>query len=209
MRAAVGGAIQPSVGAIAPELAGDAGVHHVPVLRAHDDACNAFAVREPDVGPVLAAVGRFIDAVADRHAVARPTLAGADPNRVGVRRIQRDRADRLNRFLVEDGLERGAAVGRLPDSAGGGADEQRDLAVLFVTPGDGRDAARHRCRADIAGAQARHRAGIDGSRTGWSERGSEDAQRRKKRACDYGGGAHFAPGAAGMLNIRSESGTFT
>ena len=35
------------------------------------------------VGPVLAAVGRLVDAVADRDAVARPRLAGADPDVFG------------------------------------------------------------------------------------------------------------------------------
>ena len=36
---------------------------------------------EAHVGPVVAAVGRFVDAVADRDAVARPRLAGARPRR--------------------------------------------------------------------------------------------------------------------------------
>ena len=43
--------------------------------------------------PRLAAVRRFVDAVADRHAIARPRFTAADPNVLCVRRINCDRAD--------------------------------------------------------------------------------------------------------------------
>ena len=99
--------------------------------------------RQAHVRPGLAAVGRLVDAVADRRRVARPGLAGADPDVLPVRRVDRDRADRLDRLLVEDGLEGRAAVDRLPHAARGGADEERRLAVDVVA-GDGRDAPAHR-----------------------------------------------------------------
>ena len=84
--------------------------------------------RQAHVRPGLAAVGRLVDAVADRDAVARPRLAGADPDRLRVGRIDGDGADRLHRLLVEHRLERGAAVDRLPHAAAGGADV--DASVL-------------------------------------------------------------------------------
>src|SRR6266446_5511699 len=95
----------------------------------YDDPIHTLRFRQPHVRPSLAAVARAPDAVPDRDRVARPALAGADPDDLRVRGVERDRANRLDALLVEDGLERGAAVDRLPDAARGGADEQRDLAV--------------------------------------------------------------------------------
>ena len=78
--------------------------------------------------PGLAAVGRFVDAVADRNAVARPRFARADPDVLRVLRIERDRADRLHRLLVEDRPVMRSAVFRFPNAAAGRADEERDFA---------------------------------------------------------------------------------
>jgi len=150
MHAAIDRPVQTPFGAIAPELAGYAGINDVSVLRVHDDPRDPFAVRQPHVRPVFAAVGRLVDPVADRYAVARPAFTRADPHDVGVRRIERNRADRLHGRFIEDWFERGSAVGRSPYSAGSCADEQRHLAVFFLPARDRRDAARHCGRADVA-----------------------------------------------------------
>src|SRR5262249_53295103 len=89
----------------------------------------------------------------------------ADPDGLRVRGIEGDRADRLHRLLVEDGLERGAAVHRLPDTAARGADVEDGLATVDVR-GDGGDAAAHRGGADVARADAGDDAGVDGRRRG-------------------------------------------
>ena len=56
---------------------------------------------EADIGPVLAAVGRLVDAVADGDAVAHPGFAGTDPDVLRIRRIDRDGADGLHRLAIE------------------------------------------------------------------------------------------------------------
>ena len=89
--------------------------------------------------PGVAAVGRLVEAVADRDAVAGPRLAGAHPDLLGVLGIDGDGADRLV-VVVEDRLEDEAAVGRLPDAAAGRADidGERILAPRRRSPRCGR-----------------------------------------------------------------------
>src|SRR5262249_42343947 len=127
--AAVGGLVEAAVGAVRPELARHAGVDDVAVLRMDENPHDALGLLEAHVGPGLAAVGGLVDAVADRDRVPGPRLAGADPHRLRVRRVDGDRADRLHRLLVEDRLESGAAVERLPDAARGRADEEGRLSL--------------------------------------------------------------------------------
>ena len=72
---------------------------------------------ETHVGPILTAIGRTVDAIADGDTVASPGFAGAGPNRFRIRWIDRQRANRLHRLLVENRFERHAIVDRFPNSA--------------------------------------------------------------------------------------------
>src|SRR5205807_1251799 len=140
--AAVARAIDAAVAAVAPQFAGRAGIDDLGILRMHDDARDPLRFRQSHVGPGFAAVGRFVDTVADRDGIARPALAGADPDGPRIRRIDGDRADRLNGLLVEDRLEARAAVGALPHAAARRADVDGRLAV-DVARGHRGDAAAH------------------------------------------------------------------
>src|SRR5688572_27107905 len=94
--AAVGGFENAALVGIAPEFSGRADVHGVRVGRVDGDLRDALRLLETDVGPVVAAIGRFVDAVTDGDAVARPRLAGPGPDRFRILRIDGDRADRLH-----------------------------------------------------------------------------------------------------------------
>ncbi len=71
--AAVGRFVEAAIGRIAPERARHRRVNRVAAFRTNDDLRNAFRVGQTRFVPGLAAVGRFVDAVADRDAVARPS----------------------------------------------------------------------------------------------------------------------------------------
>src|SRR5690349_25099476 len=71
-----------------------ADVNDVGVLRIDNDGRDVFGLGESHVLPRLAAVGRFVNAIAERHAVAYVRFAGADPNDVGITRREGDVADR-------------------------------------------------------------------------------------------------------------------
>src|SRR5262249_41528680 len=115
--AAVRGLVEAALVTVAPKLARRADVDRVRVAPIYQNLCDAFGLLQSDVGPILAAVRGFVDAVANRDAVAGPCFAGADPDDFRVLRINRDRADGLDRLFVEDRLECRAAVDRLPHAA--------------------------------------------------------------------------------------------
>ena len=98
-------------------------------------------------------------------------------DRLGIRRIDRNGADRLHALFVEHRLERRAAVLRLPHAARGRADEEDGLAA-FVARRHRGDAARHRGRADVARAEAADDAGVDHRR--------RRRRRRRQRLGDVG-----------------------
>ncbi len=155
--------VKPAVDAVAPELARNAGVYHVAVFRVDGDFRDALRLMQTHVRPGRAGVGRLVNPVADRDRIARPCLAAAHPDRIRMRGIDRDGADRLDRVLVEDRLERRASVERLPDAAARRAHEGHRLPTL-VSRGDRGDPAAHDGRADIASREARDHPGIENRR---------------------------------------------
>src|SRR5271165_4055484 len=67
---AVGGLVQSAVIAVAPEFSRNTGVDRVAVLGVHDDFGNALGIGQTHVGPVVAAIRGFVNAIADGNAVA-------------------------------------------------------------------------------------------------------------------------------------------
>src|SRR5262249_11877773 len=140
--AAIARLVDAAVRAVAPELAGYAGIDCIARFGVDQDPDDVLGLAKPHVRPVLAAVGRLVNAVADGDGVAHPGFSGPHPDVLRLRRIDRDRADRLHAHLVEDRLERRAAVLRLPDAPTGCPNEQSCLSAI-VAPRDGGDATAH------------------------------------------------------------------
>src|SRR5207237_68863 len=80
---------------------------------------DVLGVLEAHVRPGLAAVGAPVDAVAEPDTPLGLVLAGAKPDDVRVLRVEGDAPDRVRPVVIEDGAPGGAAVGRLPQPAGG------------------------------------------------------------------------------------------
>src|SRR6476659_9332333 len=131
------------------------------------------------MSPGRSAIGRLVDAVADRNAVAGPAFAGSDPHIVWVPGVDRHGADGLHGLLVEDGLERGSAVVGAPDAAGCRSDEQTDLSILALVTIDRGNAARHRCRTDIANIEARNRGAVKALGAGGADDRGGDGREEK------------------------------
>ncbi len=123
------------------------------------NAVNALGFVEAHVRPCVAAVERFVDAVADARTVAGIALARANPDDGRILLIDCDRADSRDRLAVEDRLERRAAVHGLPDAADGDADINN---VGIGSNGlDIGDAAAHAGRTDAAGFHAGEVFGVE------------------------------------------------
>src|SRR2546421_1236184 len=152
--AAVGRLVEPAIGTVAPELARRAGIDHVGVARIDGDLRDPLGLLQPHAGPALAAIDRLVDAVSDGNGIASPGLAGPDPDDLRVPGIDLYRSDRLDRLLVEDRLERRAAVLALPHPAARRGNLAPGLAVPLATP-DNRDASAPARRHAIASVEPR------------------------------------------------------
>src|SRR6266487_5312039 len=105
--------------------------------------------------PGLAAIGRFVDSIANRNAVARPRFTSSHPDIFRIFRIERNRADRLDMLFIEHGAVPRSAVIGFPNAATGRANEKRDFTRGLARTRDGRDAPAH-CRGTyVARAKAR------------------------------------------------------
>src|SRR6185312_8720575 len=141
--------------------------HVVGIARVDHDARDASGFRQAHVLPVLAGIGGLVHAVTDHVAwTDHPWLAGTHPDRIGIGRRDRKRADRRHVLVVEDGDVGVAAIGGLPQAA-----RCRAQVIRGVVAGDadgGRDApARRRAhvvelqRGDCRGAlQVRRPGGV-------------------------------------------------
>ena len=146
---------------------GDAGVNNVGIGGMHDDAPDAARFGQTHVGPRLAGVGGFVDAVAHHVAVTnRPRFAGARPHHVGIGGRDRQRADGRGDCLSNMGSQ------RLPPS------------VDFQTPPEARRRSRWWGRP---GRQSLMRCGFlraaqkNESAKRWSRQGQAAGRRRTHR----------------------------
>ena len=136
---AVGGLEQPTLALVVPGVAQLGNVHDVGVGGVDGDVPDHLPVLEAHQLPGRPAIGGLVDAVARLDGVAAVRVTRAHPHHGGVRLSDGDGADGRGGLLGEQGSERGAVVGRLPDGAAGGSDVER----LGGKPdaGDGIDAA--------------------------------------------------------------------
>ena len=140
-------------------------VNYVRILRIDDDAGDRLRILEAHLREGLAAIGRFIDAVAEARTLAVIGLAGPYPNDVGIRRRNGDVPNRSSRIGVENRRESRAVIDGFPDSAGRKAHVVSIWVALYG--GDIVDAPAHACRTDTAPHKAfQHRVGRPVNRRG-------------------------------------------
>ncbi len=204
--AAIRRLVEPAIRRIAPERARHGRENRIAARRTDDDVGDAFRIRQTGMGPGLAAIGRFVDSVADRDAVARPRFARADPDVLRILGIERDGADRLHRLLVEDRLVARPAILGFPNAAAGRSDVKGEFPGRFPEGGKGGDAAAHGRGADVARAKAGDGRrivgrlfGADGC-AGQTERGEKDEIRETHKS--------YLEAGVGNLNSASSTGTF-
>ena len=154
---AVAGQVHATFATRAPQrtLCGD--INGVGVLRMNQDAGDVFGALEAHVAETLAAVDRFVDAVAVGHRALAVVLAGAYPDRQRVVWIDDHGAHRVGAVLVEDRLPLHAGVDCFPHTARG--DAHVPGALVRRINRDLGNPARHERGSDAAPLQRRHRPG--------------------------------------------------
>ncbi len=193
---AIAGLVNAALVVVVPQVSCGTRVDDVAVFGIDQNLRDVFGILEAGVLPVFAAVDGFVDAVADRHAVAHPAFPSARPYDLRVGGIDGHRADGLHVGEIEHGLECGSSVDRLPDAAAGRRAEYGEPSAV-VDGGDCGDAAAHFRRADIARGQAGYGAGIVPHGRLRKQRGGGQEEAEKWSAVH----GHFPfAGAAGILN---------
>src|SRR6202022_5096467 len=127
----IGCLVNATIIVIVPQVTGGTRIHDVVVLRINQYFGNVLGVLKPDVVPVFAAIGRLVDAIADRNAISQPTLPGTHPDNLRVRVVDGDRTNRLHILTIEYRLEGCAAVHGLPDAAARGARKYGHPSIFF------------------------------------------------------------------------------
>ena len=166
--AAVGRLVEAALAAFREErpLCGDP--DDVRIAGIDDDAADVLGRLEADARPRLARVRGLVDAVAEVRAALARVFARAEPEDVRVPGIDDDAAQRERSVVLEDRLERDAAVHGLPHAAECRRDVP-DARVLRVDR-DVLDPARVNRRADVPELERlervdRQRAGVAGALT--------------------------------------------
>ena len=120
--AAVHGAVDPALLLRPVGMPEGAGVDDVGIGRMDGEPGNAPGLLEPHQRPGRPRVRGLVDPLPDGDVAADLPLAGPGPDDVGIGQGDPQRADRLHRLVVEDGVPVHPAVGGLVDAPGGGAD---------------------------------------------------------------------------------------
>ena len=158
-------------------------VHHIRVRRMNDDAADVARVGEAGQLPRAAGIGRLVDAVAPRRALAIVGFAGSGPDDVGVRRRHGDVANRHHRVdAIEHRRPRRALVDAPEDAAAGGRDVDGVGLTRHARDRDVVDAAAGRRRSDAAPAQITEDRCVDGGASVGAAKGHKDRRQNQKRA---------------------------
>jgi hypothetical protein len=162
-----------------PEMSKSGDEHDIRIARVDDDTPDMMRVAQPHVRPCLAAIERAVDAVAPRRALPVVRLARPHPDDVGIRRRDRQIADRQHAAgPVEDGLPRHAVVDALEYAAGRRSDED-DLRLA----GDGLDivnASAERGRANLPPRQVVKKS-LERAAAILRAHGTDERQNKRKR----------------------------
>jgi hypothetical protein len=117
MRASVHGLIHPTLRVGTISMPESAHINDIRILRIDGNPANVPGVIESDVMPGRAAVGRFINAVAERETGTNVALAGSRINRLRIGGSHGQRPDRCYRLSIENRSPHRSGIGRLPNSA--------------------------------------------------------------------------------------------
>ncbi len=115
--AAVGCFVEPAFFVCAPEAPHRCHVNGVRIRWVRDNPADVMRIVQTHVRPGFTAIGRFINSVAPRGALAIGALARANPHEFRMCLMQRNIADGVRRFVFKNRLKSHTVVGRFPHAA--------------------------------------------------------------------------------------------
>src|SRR6185437_15645785 len=115
--AAVGGAIDPALRIGPVRMAGHSGENFVGIPRIDGEFWNLLAIAQAKMGPRLAGISGFVDAVPDREVRAVQPLAAADIKNVWIGLLNSNGPNGPGGLVVKDGFPGASVIVSLPHSA--------------------------------------------------------------------------------------------
>jgi hypothetical protein len=170
--AGIGGLVEAPLATGRPERPLGRHIDHVAVPWVDHDLADVLGGLEPHPLPGPAAVEALVDTVPPADMPATDVLTGADPDDIGIRRIDGHRTDRIGGLVVEDRSPGDTGVFGFPDAPGahrqipGAAVPGADRDVGDPTTHQGRTDATQRETADGFGGNCRAVLGGRVSRAG-------------------------------------------
>ena len=180
--AAIGRTVKAALFAGTVRVAEDGGENPVWIARIDGERGDLLAVAKAEMGPGLARVGGFVDAVADGEIGAMQSFAAGDINDVGIGGSDRDGADGLRGFVIEDGIPGAAVIVRFPDAAVHLPDVKHSSAgwARRRRRGCGRHETGRSCANATPGKYFRE----PGPASRWRTKRRPNTQTEKRPACD-------------------------
>src|SRR5262249_52362646 len=144
---AIRGLVEAPVASRSPQrtLGGDE--HDIRVARIDKDLSDVLRIQQAQRLPGRTTIRTLVNAVAEAATALRLVLPCAEPDDIGVLRVEGDAADRVRAVVVEDRLPGQPAVRRLPNASGRRGNVP-DAAVARINS-DIRDAAGGKVRTEV------------------------------------------------------------
>src|SRR5205823_10790820 len=111
--------VEPAIATTRPQRPLRRDIDRIRILRMDRNTTNVFRVLEAQIFPTLAAIFRFVHAVAIADTALRVALAGAHPNDGRIFRIELHIANRVRALMFKYRRPCRAVVLSLPHSSGG------------------------------------------------------------------------------------------
>src|ERR1700733_148356 len=114
---AIGGAKDAALFIRSIWMSSDRDIHAVGILRIDCNLANGLSVAQPQMRPALAAVSRFIDAIAGRQIGPRQPLTARNIHYIWIGLRHGNRSDRARRLRIPQALPGSSGVRCFPDTA--------------------------------------------------------------------------------------------
>ena len=112
---AIGGAEYTAIRLRSIGVAQGASQHDVRVMRVNHDIPDSSGLFQPHQLPGLPRVQRFVNPAADGNVASDKRLTGSRPHDIRIRRRDRERANRRDFLIIEDGRPVDSGIDGLPD----------------------------------------------------------------------------------------------
>ena len=159
---AVDGLVQTAIAAARPQWSLGCDINDPRVTRVDPNHADVLRVFESHPGPGRASIETLIYTITITDVPTADVFTSADPNGIGLVRIDRNATDGIRAFRIENRLPRRTGIDRLPNATA--ADGHVPVAPVVRVYSNVGNASGHECRSDVTHCQAFESFGVETGR---------------------------------------------